>query len=563
MTGAQYLVEVLKKYGVTDAFGIPGGVILEIIYALNNSGSITPHLSYHEQAAGFAAVGYAQASGKLGVAYATRGPGFTNLVTTIADAYCDSVPVLFITSHVGKTLSTEIRLTNNQEIDTCAMAQGVTKYAKRIDSLEDFANSIEEACYLATEGRKGPVFIDVSSSIWKAEAGNFKTEEITSHKIESSGAAYLSHVVESIKTAKRPIILIGDGINQTKTETALRKFVDKCRIPVLSSRYATNVIADSPYYYGYIGGFGVRYANFILSKTDLIVSLGNRLNFPINSESYHNIPYQAKIIRFDVDKGELSKEMPQSHSYHEDLTTVLPTLAEHEADYGKHADWLSVCNTIKSDLWDEDVNEVVKAIDAILAQTPEGATIVSDVGNHEFWVSRASAHSKRKGNLLYSKSFATLGSAMVKAIGAYYATGKPVVCFMGDQGFQMNIQELQYISQHQLPILVVILNNQVSGMIRDKEITGYKGKFLHSTSESGYQIPNLKEVAALYYLGYAEVDTRSKNDEAINLSFNTPGILNLLINENLSLEPSLPRGRQPQDMVPKLEKSRYEYLNNL
>ncbi len=561
MTGAQYLVEVLKKYEVTDAFGIPGGVILEMIYALNNSGSITPHLSYHEQAAGFAAVGYAQASVKLGVAYATRGPGFTNLVTAIADAYCDSVPVLFITSHVGKTINSEIRLTNNQEIDTCAMVKGVTKYAKRIDSPDDFANSIEEACYLAVEGRKGPVFIDVASSIWKAEVESFKLEEISSNHEERGKEAYLNQVIESVNAAKRPIILIGDGINQTKTETYLRWFVEKIRIPVLSSRYATNAIADSPYYYGYIGGFGVRYANFILSKADLIVSLGNRLNFPITSESYQNIPYQAKIIRFDVDKGELSKEIPQSLSYYEDLRTVLPKLAEHEADYGDHAEWISVCENIKKDLWDEDVNEVVRAIDVILANTPEDATIVSDVGNHEFWVSRACAHSNRKGNLLYSKSFATLGSAMIKAIGAYYAKGKPVVCFIGDQGFQMNIQELQYISQHQMPILVVVLNNQASGMIRDKEITGYKGKFLHATLDSGYQIPDLKEIATLYHLAFAEKDTRSTNDKTISFDYKFPGILNLIINENLSLEPSLPRGRQPQNMVPELDKARYDYLN--
>ena len=562
MTGAQYLAEVLKKYGVTDAFGIPGGVILEMIYALNDSGAITPHLSYHEQAAGFAAVGYAQASGKLGVAYATRGPGFTNLVTPIADAYCDSVPVLFITSHVGRTLSPEIRLTNNQEIDTCAMVKDVTKFAKRVDTPDEFAEIIEKACFLATEGRKGPVFIDVASSVWKAEVSSQVLSEtrLQEEKLDNS---FLNTLSESIRTAKRPVILIGDGINQTKTGDSLQCFVEKCKIPVISSRYATNVIADSPYYYGYIGGFGVRYANFILSKTDLIVSLGNRLNFPINSESYHNIPYQAKIIRFDVDKGELCKEIPQSLSYHDDLTTVLPTLADYEADYGNHTDWLSVCDTIKSDLWDEDVNEVVKAIDIILANTPEGATIVSDVGNHEFWVSRACAHSKRKGDLLYSKSFATLGSAMVKAIGAYYATKKPVICFIGDQGFQMNIQELQYISQHQLPILVVILNNQVSGMIRDKEITGYKGKYLHSTFGSGYQIPNIKEVASLYHLEYKDIDSRDMSNGVKKAGVNTPGILNLLMNDDLSLEPSLPRGHQPQNMVPELDKARYDYLNAL
>lgn len=562
MTGAQYLVEVLKRYEVTDAFGIPGGVILEMIYALNDSGAITPHLSYHEQAAGFAALGYAQASGKLGVAYATRGPGFTNLVTPIADAYCDSVPVLFITSHVGKTLSPEIRLTNNQEIDTCAMVKDVTKFSKRVDSPDVFAEIVEEACYLATEGRKGPVFIDLASCVWKAEvpAKVLSETRLQEEKLDNS---FLNTLSESIRTAKRPIILIGDGINQTKTGDSLQSFVEKCQIPVISSRYASNVIADSPYYYGYIGGFGVRYANFILSKTDLIVSLGNRLNFPINSESYHNIPNQAKIIRIDIDKGELSKEIPHSLSCHVDLTKVLPKLAEYKADYGNHAEWLSICDTIKKDLWDEDVNEVVKAIDTILANTSEDATIVSDVGNHEFWVSRACAHSMRKGNLLYSKSFATLGSAMVKAIGAYYATKKPVVCFIGDQGFQMNIQELQFISQHQLPILVVILNNQVSGMIRDKEITGYKGKFLHSTFGSGYQIPNIEDVSALYHLEYTKIDSRSMVNGFKKTGANTLGVLNLLIRENLSLEPSLPRSRQPQDMVPELEKARYDYLNEL
>lgn len=562
MTGAQYLVEVLKKYEVTDAFGIPGGVILEMIYALNDSGAITPHLSYHEQAAGFSAVGYAQASGKLGVAYATRGPGFTNLVTPIADAYCDSVPVLFITSHVGKVLCPEIRLTNNQEIDTCAMVKAVTKFSKRIDTPDEFVEIIEEACYLATEGRKGPVFIDVASSVWKAEvpAKVLSKRRLQEEKLDNS---FLNTLSESIRTAKRPVVLIGDGINQTKTGDSLQSFVEKCKIPVISSRYATNVIADSPYYYGYIGGFGVRYANFILSKTDLIVSLGNRLNFPLNSESYHNIPNQAKIIRIDIDKGELGKEIPHSLSCHEDLTTVLPKLEVYEADYGTHAEWLSVCDTIKKDLWDEDVNEVVMSIDTILANITEDATIVSDVGNHEFWVSRACAHSLRKGNLLYSKSFATLGSAMVKAIGAYYATKNPVVCFIGDQGFQMNIQELQYISQHQLPILTVVLNNNVSGMIRDKEKTGYKGQYIHSTSKSGYQIPNLKEIASVYNLAYAEFDTTKQFNDAIKKDVNTAGVLNLLINEDLSLEPSLPRGHQPQDMVPTLEACRFDLLNSL
>lgn len=561
MTGAKYLVEVLKKYGVSDAFGIPGGVILEMIYALKDSGSITPHLSYHEQAAGFAASGFAQASGKLGVAYATRGPGFTNMVTAIADAYCDSIPVLFITSHVGKELNDRVRLTSNQEIDACAMVQKVTKYAKRIDSATEFPEALEKACYEALNGRKGSVFIDVASYIWKSEVAI--PDEKGSKKELINALDILNDIAVEIKQAKRPVVLIGDGINQSLTTSSFKKFISNNPLPVISSRYAHNVIADSDYYFGYIGGFGVRYANFILSKADLILSLGNRLNFPLNSESYHNIPHQAKIIRIDVDESELSREIPNSQSYISYLEDLLPIWAEQSVDFGDHNEWIKVCQAIREDLWDEDVNAVVRSIDLILSSLPSDCSIISDVGNHEFWVSRACAHSKQNGIVLYSKSFATLGSAMVKAIGTYYATRKPVVCFIGDQGFQMNSQELLYISQHKLPILVVVMNNSVSGMIRDKEKTGYEGRYVHSTKESEYMIPDIAGLCQAYNIDYCEFDTRNDSYSLSVNEIDMPCILNLLIDEDLSLEPSLPRGREPQAMIPDLEIKRYEYLDNL
>ena len=561
MTGAKFLVEVLKKYGVTDAFGIPGGVILEMIYALKDSGSITPHLSYHEQAAGFAASGFAQASGKLGVAYATRGPGFTNMVTAIADAYCDSIPVLFITSHVGKELNDRVRLTSNQEIDTCAMVQKVTKYAKRIDSATEFPEALEKACNEALNGRKGPVFLDIASYIWKSEA-TIPTKKEAKQKTENA-LDILSEIAIEIKKAKRPVVLIGDGINQSLTTSSFKKFISNNPLPVISSRYAHNVIVDSDYYFGYIGGFGVRYANFILSKADLILSLGNRLNFPLNSESYHNIPSQAMIIRIDADESELSREIPNSYSYISNLEDLLPIWAEQSVDLGDYSEWINVCKIIREDLWNEDVNIVVKSIDSILASLPSECSVISDVGNHEFWVSRSCAHSKKDGNILYSKSFATLGSAMVKAIGAYYATRKPVVCFIGDQGFQMNSQDLLYISQHKLPILVVVINNSVSGMIRDKEKTGYKGRYVHSTKESEYMIPDIAGLCQAYNIDYCEFDTRNGNYSLSVNKIDWPCILNLLIDENISLEPSLPRGRAPQAMVPDLDPKRYNKLDEL
>lgn len=560
MIASDYLVDILVKNQVTDAFGIPGGVILDFIYAIDKRDEIDAHLTYHEQAAGFAAAGYAQASGKLGIAYATRGPGFTNMVTCIADAYCDSIPVLFITAH-SAVLNPSVRLQSNQEIDTCAMVKNVTKYAKRVDTIEEFADSVNRACAIALEGRRGPVFLDIASSLWKKEVENTSIE--TSNDITTDDySKYVDVISSELNKAKRPVILIGDGVNQTKTEKYLKSFVEKVKVPVLSSRYAHHTIADSLYYYGYIGGFGVRYANFILSKTDLIISLGNRLNFPLTSQSYKGIPYQAKIIRFDIDGSELGKEIPNSLKAEVDLKALLPVLEKTDYKVSGFEDWLKVCDDIKKNLWDEDVNSTVRTVDSLLKNAPPSTVVLNDVGNNEFWISRACAHTSFNNPVLYSKSFASLGCSMVKAIGAHYATQSPVLCFIGDQGFQMNSQELQYISQHNLPIVVVIMNNHVSGMIRDKEVAAYQGRVIHSTSDSGYEMPDLKKLTSAYGIEYDEVKF-AEEIHSKEFDYTKPLIVNLLIDETLKLSPKLPLGHAPQDMVPNLEMSRYQYLNEL
>lgn len=559
MIASDYLVDILVKNQVTDAFGIPGGVILDFIYAIDKREEIEPHLSYHEQAAGFAAAGYAQVSRKLGVAYATRGPGFTNMVTCIADAYCDSIPVLFITAH-SALLNPSVRLQSNQEIDTCAMVQNVTKYAKRVDTIEEFAESVNKACAIALDGRKGPVFLDIASSLWRKDVENVGI--VTKDETTDDCAEYVELITSELKKAKRPVILIGDGINQTKTEKYLTHFVEKVKIPVLSSRYAHHTIADSPYYYGYIGGFGVRYANFILSKTDLIISLGNRLNFPLTSQSYKGIPYQAKIIRFDVDGSELGKEIPNSLKAEVDLKVLLPILSKSDFKVSGFEEWIKVCDIIKKNLWDEDVNGAVKSVDLLLKNAPQNIVVLNDVGNNEFWISRACAHTSFDNPVIYSKSFASLGCSMVKAIGAYYATGRPVLCFIGDQGFQMNVQELQYISQHHLPIVIIIMNNRVSGMIRDKEMVAYQGRVIHSTSDSGYEMPDLRKLANAYCIAYIEVKS-AEEIHSEEFDYTKPLIVNLLIDEGQKLSPKLPLGHAPQDMVPDLETSRYQFLNEL
>lgn len=556
MKVSEYIAQYLQKQGITDAFGIPGGVILELMYALDATEGITPHLSFHEQCAGFAACGYAQAGGKLGVAYATKGPGFTNLLTAMADAYYDSIPVLFITAHSAATLPEGCRLVADQDMDTCGMVRNITKYAKRIDDIEEISISLEKACQIAKDGRKGPVFLDIAASLFKKE---MISSASVHHQVEHIDTEkYVLLICSEIKSAKRPVILLGDGINQSATNNAINHFIEKAGVPVLSSRYCHNIVRNQEYYYGYVGSHGIRYANFILSKADLVVSLGNRLYFPSHSLSYSKIIEHAKFLRFDIDDGELNKHPQMLAGKQVDMASLVPALAMTDTDCGNHKEWLEVCKTLKFQLKDEDVNETVLLLSKLLKTLPKDCIIVNDVGNNEFWMSKACVYAGIANRTLYSKSFGALGNALGKAIGAYYALKKPVVAFVGDQGVQMNIQELQYISQHHLPIAIVLLNNSSSGMIKDREaIAGY-GYSLHTTEESGYGTPKFSIVAEAYRMVYLRIDEYHSFP-----IIDKPLFLELSISENQTLTPSLPRGRDIQDLEPRINKELYNRLNKL
>ena len=560
MKVSDYIARFLVSQGVTDAFGIPGGVILDFIYALDAADGITPHLSYHEQTAGFAACGYAQAAGRLGVAYATRGPGFTNLLSPMADAYYDSIPVLFVTGHTTSTLPTGSRIIEDQEMDTCGMVRNITKYAKRVDSIEDVQTSFEEACRLAMEGRKGPVFLDIKASLYQEEIELVPSiDTIISNKIEMG---LWQEITDSIRNAKRPVVLVGDGINQCALLNEFNEFIRKANIPVLSSRYSHNVVSDAHKYFGYVGSHGIRYANFILSKADLIITLGNRLSFPSGSISYTPIVNNAKILRFDVDNGEFLKHTDISNKYLVDLKDLLPALAECETDYGNHKEWLSVCETLRQELWNEDRCEVVNQIANILSSACDDAIIISDVGNNEFWVSRACVLARCVKHTLYSKSFGALGNALGKAIGAYYATGKHPIVFIGDQGFQLNMQELQYISQHQLPINIVLLDNNSSGMIKDRQALTRRSHYLHTTADSGYGNPDFKHIVCAYKINLFEYEELSQQMiKEIFVHSQHPSLIHVKVDENTILTPSLPKGQPIQDMSPLIDRTIYDKLS--
>jgi len=556
---SDYIAQYLAAQGVTDVFGIPGGVVLDLLYAFKRCNGIEPHLCYHEQAAGFAACGYAQASGRLGVAYATRGPGFTNLISAISDAFSDSIPVLFITGHSARELNPNMRVVADQELDTCNIVKSITKYVVRIDSADQLPQEFKNAVSLAQDGRKGPVLLDIASYIWKSEI----CEDLSVADCNDTEGCCLEDaeaIAKLIRTAKKPVFLIGDGIHQTATEKHFSTLASKIRIPIISSRYAHDVVGDDERYFGYIGSHGIRAANFVLSKADVVVSLGNRLCFPLTSASYAPITEKATFIRIETDEGELERDIPGSKVYRMDLNAFFSVFEKNGVGIDSHTTWVDTCIEIRNRLAEEDLNSAVCRIEYIISSMPEKSVIIADVGNNEFWVSRACVHARSNKRTLYSKSFGSLGCALGKAVGAYYATGCPVMCFVGDQGLQLNIQELQTISQNKIPVAVVLLNNQSSGMIKDRQALLFNGDYLHTTQDSGYGTPDFEKISEGYGLPYTCVTMY--DDNVLNTNV-LPCVIEIEIDENIGLSPYLPKGNHIQNMAPILDADKYTYINEL
>lgn len=562
MKAADWIIDFLISKGVTDAFGLPGAVVLELLYAMDRGKpKLTPHLNYHEQGAAFAACGYAQATGKLGVAYATRGPGMTNMLTAMADAYYDSVPVMFFTAHSSGRKRPEMRVENNQEINTVAIAAGVTKYAVRIDDAVELQQELQRAYTAATTGRKGPVFLDIASAVLRQEITSEAMPDREGTKAADSGRI-AGEIAARLREAKRPVMLIGGGVRQSGTAELVRELAEKAGIPVLSSRTTHDILPDSPMYFGFVGSHGTRYSNFILSKADLILALGNRMAFPVNSRSFRPVVEGAVTVRVDVDAGELLRDVPNSIGYAADLRDLLPELLKRDLANMDLAAWRKVCGELKQSLWQWDKTPVTATLMQIIAAAGKEATFVCDVGNHSFMVTNACVYSGATNRTLYSGSFGTLGSALPKAIGACCGTGRPVVCFAGDQGFQMNIQELQALAQSRLPVTVVVINNLASAMIREREEKQFS-HLVHTTPESGYSVPDLRAMAEAYRLGYRCIEDPAAQVQGDILLPEAPCLIEVRADGDETLRPNLPQGRPCQDLAPALPEELYRRLEML
>lgn len=362
-------------------------------------------------------------------------------------------------------------------------------------------------------------------------------------------------LISALAEAKRPIILIGEGVRTSNTIQEVKTFSQHCCIPILSSRCSEDIVSGFKYYYGYIGSHGIRYANFILSKSDLIIVLGNRMAFPKESKSFLPLLKKSRCIRIEIDKNEMEREIPNTRIFYMDLRDFWKGM-DYNKIHKKKKEWIYVCDKLRDSLFYYDIDHPIREIGDWMRKIDENIPMVCDVGNNEFWISRAYIYAGIKNRILYSRAFGTLGNALPKAIGMHYVMNSPIVCFIGDQGMQMNIQELQYIAEFKIPILIFIINNESSGMIKDNERIKYGNKFVHVEKENGYRSPDFKKIATAYGIDYECGVERVYKIKG-------PKIVELKISKKCRLNLNVPKGNPCQDMKPLLGRTYYNYLDRM
>lgn len=513
MKVSDYIVNFLYQKGIKDFFGYQGTMIAHFVDSIGKNKSVTNHVCYNEQGAAFEAVGYAKATGNISCAYSTSGPGATNLITGIADAFYDSVPVIFITGQLNTyeyTGVNTIRQQGFQESDIVSIVKSITKYAVKIEKAEDIAYELEKALFIMQNGRYGPVLIDLPMNIQRDEIdiNQLKHYKINNYK-EIDYKEIAKSVIKEINNSKRPILILGNGLKKSdKIINEIRKLANNMKIPVLYSMLAKSFLEDNSLYnFGFLGtAYGQRYANMIgCQKADLIVSFGCRLNGRTIGIKREKFNPNAKIIRIEIDSEEL--KLPINHgdmNFEADANRVIEEINKMllEEKVSNKSDWLNTCLYIKNKLKDID-QEIIewlpnRFVEKINNITDNDTNIFVDVGQNQVWA----AHSikiRDKQKIIFSGGLGAMGFSLPAAIGGCIANDKKfTVVIAGDGGLQMNIQELQLVKNENLPITIFVFNNSSLGLIHQQQCDIFDHKFYGACSDGGYSAPNFAKIAEAY-----------------------------------------------------------------
>ncbi len=566
MTGAKILLECLLEQGVDTVFGYPGGTILNVYDELYNYGDKIKHiLTAHEQGASHAADGYARSTGKVGVCFATSGPGATNLVTGIATAYMDSSPVVFITCNVSENL---IGKDSFQEVDITGITMPITKCNYLVKDVNTLADVVREAFAIASRGRPGPVLIDIVKNV-TAEKADYTYLPVEEHKNNGRLSAMLrraSHdlkipepdhgdvdtLLDMIAESKRPMLLVGGGVIRSKGSIPeFRKFMEKLDAPVASTIMGGGACpGNHPLFTGMIGMHGSHASNLASTKCDLLIAIGCRFSDRV-ATSPNSFAKQAKIVQIDIDRSEVDKNVITDHHIIGDARRVLELLNEKMVQHD-NSQWKdSIFKYRELEVWRQrkpgelmphDILEIIQKC------TGGDAIIATDVGQHQMW-SAQYYHFSRPGQLITSGGFGTMGFGYGAAMGAKVGNpDKVVVQCTGDGCFRMNCHELCTAEHYNIPVITVIFDNRTLGMVRQWQNLIYNKRYSQTDLDRG---PDFVKLAEAYGVVGMRASTQEEFEEAFKkaVALEKPCVIDCIIDTDAKVHPMVSAGSPVEDFL--------------
>ncbi|MDY3240115.1 MAG: biosynthetic-type acetolactate synthase large subunit [Anaerovoracaceae bacterium] len=552
LTGSQIVAEVLLDHGVDTVFGYPGGTALNIFDELYKYSDRIHHvLTAHEQGAAHAADGYARATGKTGVVFATSGPGATNLVTGIATAFMDSIPMVAITANVPDNL---IGRDAFQEISITGVTMPITKHNFFVNRIEDLEHALREAFRIANSGRKGPVLVDITKDV-TADAIEYSSKapyELT--KNPQPDGQTVKKIAEMINEAQRPVIYFGGGVAASEASAELVKLLDKADIPATYTLMAAGVVGyDNPHSLGLLGMHGTYTANRAVSKADLVIALGARFSdrVALNPAAFAK---NAKRVQVDIDKSEINKNVTVDVSAVCDvkdfLNMLLPSIKEtkHEAWNEEIRSWKAKEKIVNYEGEGASLLHPYDIITHTCDLTDKDTIYVTDVGQHQIWAAQYVKHQKTK-RFITSGGLGTMGFGYGAAIGAQLGNpDKRVIHFTGDGSFHMNLNEACTAVSNNLPIITIILDNQVLGMVYQWQTIFYGKRYSNTTPERKTDFVKLAQ--AFGAEGY-RATTPEEFDEAMKKALQAEGPvwIDCMISREERVLPMIPGGKTVEDII--------------
>lgn len=537
MNGAQYLVQALKKQGVTQVFGYPGGAIMPVYDALYDGG-LAHQLCRHEQGAAMAAVGYARASGRVGVCIATSGPGATNLVTGLAEALLDSVPLVAIS---GQVPCAAVGTDAFQEVDVLGMSLSCTKHSFMVTDAADLPQVIAEAFAIASEGRPGPVLIDLPKDVQLAAISKqsplFAVEEP-----QALNPAEIDAARALLAAAERPVLYVGGGVGMANAESQLRDFAAATGMPAVTTLKGIGALdPDSPLYLGMLGMHGTKAANLAVQQCDLLLVVGARFDDRVTGKLDEFAPH-ARVIHLDVDAAEFGKRRAAEVGITQDLTLVLPALAMplDIAPWREHCAAMAREYAFRYDHPGQPIYApaLLKRLSSLL---PESSVVACDVGQHQMWVAQHMRFTSPR-NHLSSAGLGTMGFGLPAAIGAKMSRpDDEVVLVSGDGSFMMNVQELGTIRRAQLRVKMVLLDNQRLGMVRQWQELFFDGRYSETILSDN---PDFVALAAAFGIPGETITCKDEIGPALDrlLASESAYLLHVAISEEENVWPLVPPG---------------------